>query len=263
MENAKLVNISINLKKQMERLAREKNIEIFDDESLLKERERIEKKTIDEAHQILRRKKVSAMEKMSIWSGEEVVEFEFKDWKPDKQNNAVLARNIAKQIYLLTQELKNEQYNVVLFGAPGVGKTSLAVAMLTELKESGQTTMVISTAELAAKLSDSYEYKSIKDELNYIEKALKECDVLLIDDFGTEGGIVSASRDAKPVRKDLQDYIYRISNARAGKKTTIITTNNTLPQLSEMYDVKTISRLIPKDKEHQVYFKGLEDVRSV
>ena len=66
----------------------------------------------------------------------------------------------------------------------------------------------------------------------------------------------------RPVHKKMQELMYDINNARFGKKTTIITTNNTVDELRAMYNVKLISRLIPTNDEHTLNFNGLTDVRS-
>ena len=96
--------------------------------------------------------------------------------------------------------------------------------------------------------------------------AMKRVYVLLLVDFGTEGGM---KKDLRPVRKNMQDALYSVANARlavdkkTGKRTksTIVTTNNSPQQLLAMYNDKLISRLIPKEQEQIVLFDGLEDVR--
>ena len=121
--------------------------------------------------------------------------------------------------------------------------------------------MVVSTAELASLLDNKYTQDDTRERLINIERALKEVDVLLLDDFGTEGGSL---RSIKVVRKDMQDYLYRVANSRVGgNKTTIITTNNNDEDFELMYNTKILSRLLTKNKDHMIFFKDMKDVREV
>lgn len=154
----------------------------------------------------------------------------------------------------------------MLLGPKGVGKTSIAVAMINELRTAGTNVMFVTTAELSSMMGTQYKADDIRAKLVDVERAMKEVDVLVLDDFGTEGGMQS---DIKPVRKDMQELMYRVANARfdldtnAVCKSTIITTNNTQQQLETMYNDKLISRLVPKDKQHRLAFNAMNEVRRV
>lgn len=232
------------------------------DEMLAKKKEEINRNTIDIAWKSIQQRKIKACYKLSIWSGDEEIKFKFSDWDVNKQENVEKAKQVGNEAYKLAEELKTDSFNVTLYGNSGVGKTSLAIAMMTKLRdEANKSIMVVSTAELASLLDNKYTQDDTRKRLVDIEKALKEVDVLLLDDFGTEGGAINA---LKPVRKDMQDYLYRVANSRIqGDKTTIITTNNTDEQLKIMYNAKTISRLLTKNKDHMIFFKDMQDVREV
>ena len=90
-----------------------------------------------------------------------------------------------------------------------------------------------------------------------MEQEAYDCDVLLLDDLGTESG-----GRVKEIRTDMYDLMYRISNARTAK-TTIITTNNTPAELGKIYSEKIVSRLLPKRKERCINMNGLKDVRGL
>lgn len=205
----------------------------------------------------------------SVWPADEELHFTFEQWDPSKQDNSSLAREIGKQAFVYADELKNKQFNVILLGDPGVGKTSLAMAMLDTLQKAGKSIMFVSTAELAGLIGDQYDFPDIKIRLKKIEKSMKKVDVLLLDDFGTEGGQVEGK--ARVVRKDMQDLIYRIANARCKFNSntaghiTIITTNNNQQEINQMYDGKIVSRLFPKPGKtsHRITFNKMGDVRNV
>lgn len=212
------------------------------------------------------RKRMRFFNGKSLWSGDERMSFQFSDWDTKRQQDSQLARSVATKCYRLAEKMLDDNFNVAMFGEPGVGKTSLALAMLDAVHKGHKTTMFVSTMELALLYNRSIEHRELRDTIYSIMEAMRRVDVLLLDDFGTEGGM---KRDPRPVRKDMQDDLYSVANARLAvdeetekrTKSTIVTTNNSPQQLLMMYNDKLISRLIPKEQEQIVLFDGLEDVR--
>ncbi|MCW4387099.1 ATP-binding protein [Limosilactobacillus oris] len=216
-------------------------------------------------------KKMRYFDHISLWSGDERLAFTFNDWDVNKQSNQLQAKVVGNRCFQLAKELTVDNFNVALLGKPGVGKTSLALAMLDAAHGKHKTTMFVSTMAFMLLLDKQTRAKDylLSSRIDEIIAAMKRVDVLLLDDFGTEGGM---KRDIRPVRKDMQDRIFAIADARLATikdedgnkrrtKSTIITTNNTPQQLLEMYNEKVISRLLPHDEERLVQFDGLEDVR--
>lgn len=208
---------------------------------------------------------------MSLWTGNQRLEFSFKDWRVDLQPGDT-AKEIGNRAYKLAKKMTIEPTNVFLIGGKGSGKTSIALAMLDMLRET-KSVMFVNTAELLRLITGRYDYPDFKKRLIDIERAMNEVDVMVLDDFGTEGGIrsdLSNPKDAfKQVHKDMQEMLYRVLNARFDMnknkvaRSTIVTTNNLQEQLEMMYDTKIISRLIPKNKEQRLAFNGMQDVRGV
>lgn len=193
----------------------------------------------------------------SLWSGGKEIRFSFSNWNYSKQENQELAKQVAIQAKTLSDQLKDNNFNVVFLGGAGVGKTSLAIAMITALRRADKSAMVISTTELVSKLNRSYDFKDAQREIAKVEQGAYDCDVLLLDDLGTESG-----GRVKEIRTDMYDLMYRIANARLDK-TTIITTNNTPAELGKIYSEKIVSRLLPKQKERCIDMHGLKDVRGL
>lgn len=218
------------------------------------------------------------IEQQSLWSGGQRLHFSFNDWNPNRQPDSQLGADTGNQAYLLAKKMEQESINVNLFGNRGTGKTSLALAMIDKVsKDSGKSWLFINTVELANLISRSYQYPESREQLNELYKAItgiksgdgswyhKPVDVLVLDDFGTEGGQKS---DELRVRRDMQEWLYRASNARIDLQnnqptgSTIITTNNTSNELLRMYDPKLISRIVTKDPLHVIDLTKAKDVRN-
>lgn len=244
------------------RLAKAKHVDLDN----LPTKEEIDRKFIKMANTRLARQKVRRYYSDSVWSGNIPIRFEFGKWDITKQANPNRAKELGKQAFVLAKQLETQNFNVAMMGDRGVGKTSLALAMMDYLMAKGRSGMFVSTAELLRLVGDKYDDPSIATKLRDIKRSMTEVDVLVLDDFGTEGGMTG---NIKPVHKDLQDLMYQVSNARVdfennqSRGSTIITTNNTKQQLKQMYEGKFIDRVFPNNPEHQLLFEGMKGVRNV
>ena len=253
---------SLGESRKIQEIIKEKHIDV---EHLPKKEER-DKWFRQMALHKLAYQKVHKFYKVSVWSGNLPLKFTFGDWDVTKQPNSGQARILGNQAYVLAKQLKDHDFNVVLAGDRGVGKTSLALAMMDFLMQAGRSAMFVSTAELLRMVNDKYDDESIKKRLESITFAMQRVDILVLDDFGTEGGMTG---NIKAVHKDLQDLMYQVSNARVDFKNnqargaTIITTNNSKPELKKMYESKFIDRVYPKDPKHQLLFSDMKGVRNV
>ena len=239
------------------------------DPAKLPTKEELDQQTLARAQQAVKINHQRHYYAMSVWSGNIPLRFDFSNWDIQKQPNIEQAKKLGNQAFALAKQLVNSQFNVILSGDRGVGKTSLALAIMDQLKKSGQTVMFVSTAELLRLVNDKCEAPDVRTRLIEITKAMRSADVLVLDDFGTEGGKPSDRGFYRPVHKDLQTMMYQVANARCDfehnevKHTTIITTNNKKKQLEDMYDRKTIDRLFSKVAGHQLLFDEMEGVRNV
>lgn len=235
------------------------------DVSKLPTQDEIERRFYERSMAALNRKKARAIYRYSVFPGNVPAKFMFDKWRPEMQTDLQKSRDLGNRAYKLTKQMVEMPKNVVLFGPRGTGKTSLALAMLTSLRDEGQSGLFISTAELSNLMGLQYDAPDVRLRLVGIERAMKEAGVLLLDDFGTEGGM---KLDIKPVRRDMQELMYRVANARldfesnSPRLSTIITTNNEMDELERMYNSKLISRIIPKSKDCTLNFEKLTDVRG-
>lgn len=238
-------------------------------------------KHVGEWNQRLKRQKFDHVYKQSLWSGRTPIAFNFSSWDSSKQISKQNAEQLKQKAQQLAQQMltpDDKPFNVMFEGSPGTGKTSLAIAMIDYVRHHGYRWGYIKHPDGAEKYKRYVDvlflatdemlelvYHSMdgdgqaRNQLQQVVKFAKAADVLILDDFGTEGGMKGTIR---PVHKTMQELMYDINNARFGKKYTIITTNNTVEELRAMYNVKLISRLIPTNADHTLNFNGLTDVRS-
>lgn len=229
----------------------------------------------------LKQKQSNAVWSKSLWASGEI-KFTLNEWKPEERSNPVKAKNLGNKAFKLAKEMVNGHLNVIMSGDAGVGKTSLALAMINMLRETGKTALFVSTVALNELVSEQYEYSDRKKRLQELARAMKTCDVLLLDDLGADGG--SAEKvmgyGYTGTRKDLQALLFDIANnryegtekeRRAADKNhiklikpvhqTIITTNNLTDELIRIYGERTISRLVTRDPNHRLAFNDMDDMR--
>ncbi|MEG1457779.1 MAG: ATP-binding protein [Acetivibrio sp.] len=129
-----------------------------------------------------------------------------------------------------------EYSNLFLYGNTGVGKTFLANCIAKELLDTSHTVVYLTAFELfdileKNKFSKSYEEKNeMSDKFHYILNS----DLLIIDDLGTE-----------LVNSFSSSQIYLCINERhLNQKSTIISTNLSLDDITNVYSERVFSRII-------------------
>ncbi len=134
------------------------------------------------------------------------------------------------------EKFKTTKYkNIGLFGNTGVGKTFLTEAMANKLMTLGNVIMFTSSFNLGNTLMNYH--KAIDEAKQSIIAPYLDCDVLIIDDLGTE-----------PIYKNVTlEYLYLIVNERFNSgKNTIFSTNLTTSEFRDRYGERILSRLLNK-----------------
>ena len=121
--------------------------------------------------------------------------------------------------------------NLFLYGDTGVGKTFLSHCIAKDLLNRGYSVLYFSAFELFDQLAKgTFSYKSEDAKMN---EPIFDCDLLIIDDLGTEltNSFVTSS------------LFLCINERLMRQKATIISTNLSLEDFSEIYSERIFSRI--------------------
>lgn len=130
------------------------------------------------------------------------------------------------------KDFNEHSKNILMRGNTGLGKTHLSLAIAREVIENGFGVIYCSTPEILSKLEKEHFRKTYSDEDS--EETLKACDLLILDDLGSEFHT-----------SFTKNIIYNIINFRlAYHKPTIISTNLEFDELENAYSKRLISRLM-------------------
>ena len=163
------------------------------------------------------------------------------------------ARSQMEGIYNSCAEYANrfgrKPSNLLLFGAPGLGKTHLSAAIAREVSEKGFS-VVYDTASQVFQRFEQQKFGREDEETSADVDRVLNCDLLILDDLGTE--MTTAF---------VQSALYQIINTRLmEKKSTIISTNLSPEKLAQRNTPQIVSRV---EGEYQLLpFVG-EDIRKL
>ena len=152
---------------------------------------------------------------------------------PDPSTGIVPRRHMEK-IYKYcmgyAQSFTPASGSILMKGATGLGKTHLSLAIANEVIRRGYGVIYASAPELLLKLEKEH---FSREQSGDTFDALLSCDLLIIDDLGTE------FKTAFSVSQ-----IYNLFNSRVLQgKPVIISTNLTMPQLEKEYSNRFVSRI--------------------
>lgn len=162
-----------------------------------------------------------------------------------RQNMQLILSDCDKFIYDFD---KDNDKNLLFYGDTGLGKTFMSSYIAKELLDKGYL-VIYQTSFKMFEIIEEYKFHNINNSIskeNY--NNLFECDLLIIDDLGTE-----------LTNTFTVSELFMILNTRLlNKKKTIISTNFSLGKLAETYTERISSRIF--DKFTLVKFVG-KDLR--
>lgn len=136
------------------------------------------------------------------------------DFKAQPSIDQRLVRELATGRYIAQAE------NVLIFGAPGVGKTHLAIALGRAAVESGHSVLFVSATALLAALAKAESDGQLKDKLNYFAKPK----LLVIDELGY-----------LPFEKRSAHLFFQLVARRYERGSMLITTNQLVSQWGSVF----------------------------
>ncbi len=138
---------------------------------------------------------------------------------------------------------------LLMMGSTGLGKTHLSLAIANEVIKKGYSVVYVSAPDILSKLErEHFAYGYSNEE--QIVNSLLDCDLLILDDLGTEF-----------VTQFTSTTIYNIFNSRINSgKPIIINTNLTVDELGKIYTKRFTSRLVSSCE--QLEFIG-RDIRAL
>lgn len=145
------------------------------------------------------------------------------------------------------QSFSEHSDSILMTGETGLGKTHLALAIANEVTKKGMGVVYISAPEMVSALEE-YQFGREGILRDITPRLLSECDLLIIDDLGTEF-VTSFSKSA----------VYTVFNSRISRgKPTIISTNFSLKELEQNYTDRFVSRVTGYCR--RLHFEG-KDIR--
>ena len=142
-------------------------------------------------------------------------------------------RNAVNTCRNFIKNFNSDYHNLFFYGTVGTGKSFLSGCVAKELIESGHSVIYFSATGLFDLLSkNSFDYKN-RDELRETYADLYQCDLLIVDDLGTE-----------LTNQFVTSQLFSLLNERhMGKKATVISTNLSLEELRNRYSDRIFSRI--------------------
>jgi DNA replication protein DnaC len=143
-----------------------------------------------------------------------------------------------KQVYGWCREyvegFKEKGGNLIFTGSTGVGKTFLTNCIAKELIDRYQSVIYLSSNDLFDIFSKNKFHYDTEEEMQDMYQHILECDLLIIDDLGTELNNAFVS----------SQLFYCVNQRLIRKKGTIISTNLSMDMLRDTYSDRISSRIV-------------------
>ena len=144
-----------------------------------------------------------------------------------------LFQNAVKTCRSFIKNFNSDYHNLFFYGTVGTGKSFLSCCVAKELMDRGCSVIYFGATGLFDLLSNTAFHTKNRDERQNAYADLYQCDLLIIDDLGTE-----------LTNQFTSSQLFSLLNERhLGKKSTLISTNFTLAQLRDRYSDRIFSRI--------------------
>ena len=142
-------------------------------------------------------------------------------------------KNAVKECWKFIESFDFVFSNLFFYGDTGVGKTFLSSCIAKELLDTGHSVIYFSAFQLFVILEKNTFQKSSDADIIAAHQNIFECDLLIIDDLGTE----------TPNYFTVSQLFLCLNERLLRRKSTIISTNLPLSQIAETYSERVFSRI--------------------
>lgn len=161
--------------------------------------------------------------------------FDFSYYSDIEKEDGISHLERMKKIYSVsksfTENFDNINKSILFYGNPGTGKTFLSSCIGNEMIKKGKTVLYAR----AGRVFDIFEKNHFRsnDKDNKLIEKVYSCDLLIIDDLGTEFQT-----------KNTASFLYDFFDERmSNNKKVIINTNYNMAELEKLYTVRFTSRI--------------------
>ena len=148
--------------------------------------------------------------------------------------NRAYMRRVAASCRRFAEEFGTAGENLLLTGSTGVGKTFLSRCIAGEVMKRGHSVIYLSAGDLFEVFSKNKFSNEDEDGMQEMYRFVLECELLIIDDLGTELNNSFTS----------SQLFYCINERMSRKRSTIISTNLSLAGLRDSYTDRVASRIM-------------------
>lgn len=142
-------------------------------------------------------------------------------------------KKISKEALFSIENIENEPLNMLFYGHSGLGKSYMCNCIAKELMDRGYFVIYMSAYKLFTTMTNIRFNNGSRQDMD-TAKLLENCDLLVIDDLGTEG-----------VNSSTVPEFFDILNTRLrANKSMLISTNLDLPNVGVVYSERILSRII-------------------
>ena len=200
------------------------------------------------------REQIAELSQLLNMGGETFESFNFSWYAAERGNYRRAPREVAERNFDICQDYAHQfsprSGNLLLFGAPGLGKTFLSACIARVVSENGHSVVYDTASHIFAQFESAKFHRDYEEDTGLDVTRYLDCDLLIMDDLGTE-----------MLTSFVQSTFYQIINSRLirGKK-TIINTNLTPDEIGTRYGAAVQSRI---EGEYELLpFIG-EDIRKL
>ena len=154
---------------------------------------------------------------------------------PDPSNGLTPYHNMQRIVDICHKFVDNfdkEAANILFFGGTGTGKTFLSNFIARELLNTSHSVIYLTAIELFTTFQ-RHDFSRFGEDKDSDANYLSDCDLLIIDDLGTEVGNTYTN----------SKLFYVINERMLKKKNTIISTNLSLSEIRDSYSERIFSRI--------------------